>query len=295
MARKVHAGVVGGSGLGGLSAVDTTLTAAEDSNITVDPTGTGVFEVAGPQQISTANDLRFADVDSSNYVAFKSPNVVGSNVTWTLPDADATVANQSLVSDGAGTLSFVTTGAQITDDTTDSSPEYLIFGTATSGTLLNVSTSSSKLTYTPSSGEINCDAMLVDGTVRSLRTENTYTASHSVVLADRNKVVNMNNSAGATVTIEPDVTTDFPIGSFLHINRTGAGSVGLTAGAGVTLSRTGTLSPNEEIYLRKRAANNWIVVDSPTSLSATGGAVSSAAGYQIHSFTSTGAQSFDVG
>jgi len=295
MARKVHGGIVGGSGLGGLSATDTTLTAREDDNIRIDPTGTGVFEVDGNQVMLGTSEIRFADTDSSNYVAFKAAGTVGSNVTWTLPTADATTANQSLVSDGSGTLSFVTTGAQITDDTTDSSPEYLIFGTATSGTLLNVSTSSTKLTYTPSTGEINCDALLVDGTARFLVTENTYTASHGLALADRNKVVNMNNSASATVTVEADATTNFPIGSVLYVNRTGAGTVALQGAAGVTLSRSGTLSPNEEIYIRKRSANSWIVVDSPTSLSASGGTVSAGGGFTIHTYSSTGAATFVVG
>jgi hypothetical protein len=294
MARKQHGGVAP-TALAGLSAQDTTITASEDDNITIDPRGTGLFEIKGNQRINDAGELRFGDTDSSNYVAFKAAGTVSSNVTWTLPTADATTANQSLVSDGAGTLSFVTTGAQITDDTTDSSPEYLIFGTATSGTLLNVSTSSTKLTYTPSTGEINCDALLVDGTARFLVTENTYTASHGLALADRNKVVNMNNSASATVTVEADATTNFPIGSVLYVNRTGAGTVALQGAAGVTLSRSGTLSPNEEIYIRKRSANSWIVVDSPTSLSASGGTVSAGGGFTIHTYSSTGAATFVVG
>jgi hypothetical protein len=288
MARKVHGGIVGGSGLGGLSATDTTITAREDDNIRIDPTGTGLVELDGDTVLRDTSELRFGDSDSSNYVAFKSPGTVGSNVTWTLPSADATTANQSLVSNGSGTLSFVTTGAQITDDTTDSTPEYLIFGTATTGTLLNVSTSSSKLTYTPSTGEINCDAMLVDGVVRSLFTENTYTASHSVALADRSKVINMNNAASATLTVEPDVTTNFPIGSVVYINRTGTGNVTLANGSGVTLTRTGNFAQNEEIYIRKRAADSWIVVDTPTALEASGGSISASGGYNVHTFTNPG-------
>lgn len=292
MARKQHGGVAP-TALAGLSAQDTTITASEDENITIDPRGTGLFEIKGNQRINDAGDLRFADSDSSNYVAFKAAGTVSSNVTWTLPSADAVTANQSLVSNGSGTLSWVTTGAQITDDTSDSSPEYLLFGTATSGTLLNVSTSSSKLTYTPSTGEVNCDTMLVDGIVRYLITENTYTASHSFTLADRNKVVNMNNTSAATLTVEPDATTNFPVGSIIYVNRTNTGTVSLAAGAGVTLSKTGSFAQNEEIYIRKRAANTWMIVDAPKSLSGTGGAVSAAAGFAIHTYTG-GSSTFEV-
>lgn len=292
MARKQHGGVAP-TALAGLSAQDTTITASENDNITIDPRGTGLFEIKGNQRINDEGDLRFADADSSNYVAFKAPATVSSDITWTLPGADATAANQSLVSNGSGTLSWVTTGAQITDDTSDSSPEYLIFGTATSGTLLNVSTSSTKLTFTPSTGEVNCDALLVDGTVRSLRTENTYTASHSFALVDRDRVVNMNNTSAATLTVEPDATTDFPVGSVVYVNRTNTGTVSLAAGAGVTLSKTGSFAQQEEIYIRKRSANNWIVVDAPKSLSGTGGSISAAQGYAIHTYTS-GSSTFEV-
>jgi len=56
-------------------------------------------------QIGATGALRFADTDSSNYVAFKSPGTVSANVTWTLPSADGT-SNQVLTTDGSGTLSW---------------------------------------------------------------------------------------------------------------------------------------------------------------------------------------------
>ena len=56
-------------------------------------------------QIGATGALRFADTDSSNYVAFKSPGTVSTNVTWTLPSADGT-SNQVLTTNGSGTLSW---------------------------------------------------------------------------------------------------------------------------------------------------------------------------------------------
>jgi len=58
-------------------------------------------------QLGTQGALRFADADSSNYVAFKAPATVSSNVTWTLPSIDGSAA-QVLSTNGAGTLSWVT-------------------------------------------------------------------------------------------------------------------------------------------------------------------------------------------
>lgn len=126
----------------------------------------------------------------------------------------------------------------------------------------------------------------VSGTLTSLRTENVKTGSHTLALEDRDRVVAFTGAGAQTVTVPNDATVNFPVGSVVYIGRYGAGSVTLAAGAGVNVSKTGTFSTNEEIYIRKRAANTWIVVDSPKDLSASGGSVSAASGYTIHSFTS---------
>lgn len=57
--------------------------------------------------INGQGDLRFADSDSSNWVAFQAPATVSSNVTWTLPSADGT-NGQVLSTNGSGTLAFTT-------------------------------------------------------------------------------------------------------------------------------------------------------------------------------------------
>lgn len=78
------------------------------------------------------SDLRFADSDSSNWVAFQAPATVASNVTWTLPAADGT-ANQVLKTDGAGLLGWVsassgdvtTTGTQTLTNKTLTDPAII--------------------------------------------------------------------------------------------------------------------------------------------------------------------------
>ncbi|MBA3679546.1 hypothetical protein H0W80_05195, partial [Candidatus Saccharibacteria bacterium] len=64
------------------------------------------FTAAG--LVSTAaNTVQFNDSDNSNFVAFKSASVVASNVTWTLPSADAAGCFQS---NGSGTVSIAACG-----------------------------------------------------------------------------------------------------------------------------------------------------------------------------------------
>ena len=59
----------------------------------------------GDITLNAQSDVRFADSDSSNYVALQAPATVSSNVTFTLPAADGT-ANQVLKTDASGALGF---------------------------------------------------------------------------------------------------------------------------------------------------------------------------------------------
>ena len=56
------------------------------------------------------NNLRFADANSSHYIALKAPATISSNVNLTLPATDAPVSGYALVSDGSGTLSWGVAG-----------------------------------------------------------------------------------------------------------------------------------------------------------------------------------------
>jgi hypothetical protein len=77
--------------------------------------GTNIF--SSDVTLNAQKDLRFADSDSSNWVAFQSPATVASNVTWTLPATDGT-SNQALVTNGSGTLSWATASASPGGSTT---------------------------------------------------------------------------------------------------------------------------------------------------------------------------------
>ena len=68
--------------------------------------GTVLSLTSGNLQLNAQGDLRFADSDSSNYVAFQAPSTVSANVTWTLPGADGT-AGYVLSTDGSGTLNWI--------------------------------------------------------------------------------------------------------------------------------------------------------------------------------------------
>jgi len=64
----------------------------------------------GNVTLNAQGDLRFADFDSSNWVAFQAPATVAANITWTLPATDGT-NGQALSTNGSGTLSWTNVGS----------------------------------------------------------------------------------------------------------------------------------------------------------------------------------------
>jgi hypothetical protein len=300
MGRKHTAGTAGGSGVGGFNIDNTTLRAADDLDITIDPSGTGIFKVAGDAQIQDQGDLRFADADSSNWVAFQAPATVTSNVTWTLPATDGS-NTQLLSTNGSGTLNWATAGLSLTDNTSDAASHFVTLTTATSDTTItSVRRSSSKLTFQPSTGTLTVTQLTVAGLATSLAVENVQSSSYTCVLADAGKVVTMNNTSSATITIPPNSSVAFPIGTIISIARVNTGSVALTAGSGVTLTgntASGAMYASEELICRKRSTDTWLVIHgapAATGFQATGGTLTTPPGYRLHQFTSTGSYTLSV-
>ena len=79
------------------------------ANIDLNPNGSGVVNLVGNS--TRAATLRFNEDtdDGSNYIELKA-GAIGSNLSFTLPTADATSSGQALVSNGSGTLSFADAG-----------------------------------------------------------------------------------------------------------------------------------------------------------------------------------------
>lgn len=286
MGRRHTAGAVGNQGVGGVQVDNTTLTAADNLDITIDPSGTGIFKIAGDAQLQAQGDLRFADSDSSNYVAFQGAGTISSNVTWTLPSADGT-ANQAIVTNASGTLSFATVQSTITDTSVDATVSYPTFITATSGAQTSTGISTTKLTFTPSTGLLTATTATFAGTVRKLQTETIITTSYTLALTDQDRVVACNNPGAITVTIPLNSSVAFPIGSVVSIFRLpGSSTVTLAAAGGVTVNKTGTFASGEEIMVRKRGTDTWVVIDAPRQLVASSNTPSVVGQSNVHTYTS---------
>lgn len=87
----------------------------------VPDSGSGFVEVIsgslimhGSVQLRDQNELRFYDLDNSNYVAFQSAAALSGNTTYVLPEADGT-PGQVLTTDGAGILSWSSATSGLTN------------------------------------------------------------------------------------------------------------------------------------------------------------------------------------
>ncbi len=92
-------------------------------------------------------------------------------------------------------------------------------------------------------------------------THNNQTASYVLVIGDAGKVVEMEVAGANTLTVPPNGTVAFPVGTVIGFRQYGAGQVTLTPGVGVTIrSRIGlkTAGQYSEGTLTKRATNEWV-------------------------------------
>lgn len=159
-------------------------------NTTFMPKSGGAF--TGDVTLNAQSDLRFADSDSSNWVAFQAPTAITSNVTWTLPSADGT-NGQVLTTNGTGTLSW--SGASATNVTTTSdntnTTRYLVMSTsAQAGASLLVDDTTTPLSYNPSTGVITAVGLTlsgdltVNGTTTNINTTNLVVEDKNIIIGD---------------------------------------------------------------------------------------------------------------
>ena len=92
------------------------------------------------------------------------------------------------------------------------------------------------------------------------QTGTTYTT----VLADDGKLVTCDNASPIALTIPPNSSVAYGIGTQINIMQLGAGQVTITAGAGVTLRSAGTKLKTGAQYAvatcAKIASDTWVVV-----------------------------------
>jgi hypothetical protein len=177
--------------------------------------------------ISSAAELRFGDSDNSNYVAFKSPSVVASNGTYTLPDTVGT-AGQALViasaSGGAATLEWDAPSGGTTQNPggdTDGSVQYNVGGNFTGETAFK---------YNQSTNTLSVDNIIST----SVTSDNINLDGNTIISTNTNGNIDLNPNGTGFVRILDDAPLRL-------MDADNSNFVALSAPASVTSDYTITL------------------------------------------------------
>jgi hypothetical protein len=87
-------------------------------------------------------------------------------------------------------------------------------------------------------------------------------ASYTLVLSDKDKLIEMNSSSANNLTVPLNSAQAFPVGSQINILQTGTGQTTVAATSGVTINATPGLKLRarwSSATLIKRAENVWVL------------------------------------
>ena len=93
---------------------------------------------------------------------------------------------------------------------------------------------------------------------------NAQAGSYTLALADAEKLVEMGSGSAQTLTVPPNSSVAFPVGTKIDVIQTDAGETTIAAGSGVTINSEGSkLKINaqwEAVTLIQRATDTWVLV-----------------------------------
>jgi hypothetical protein len=113
--------------------------------------------------------------------------------------------------------------------------------------------------------EASIDAVEADvSNINELQQNEQTGTTYTLVLADGGKLVEMNNASANTLTVPPNSSVAFPVGSQILVLQTGAGQTTLAPDTGVTInSKDGNLKLSDQwcgVTLIKRATDVWVAI-----------------------------------
>lgn len=125
------------------------------------------------------------------------------------------------------------------------------------------------LIISKSDGSGGYDSKYITGAELANVTIVNKTASYTLVLADANKLIEVNNGSANTLGVPLNATDAFPIGTQILIAQQGAGQTTITPVSGVTLRSSGGKLKISAQYgvatLIKRATDEWYVAGDLTT------------------------------
>jgi hypothetical protein len=96
--------------------------------------------------------------------------------------------------------------------------------------------------------------------LRLLKETTTRTGAYTLALSDEFAVVSMNAGTAVNVTVPANSSVAFPIGTIVNVYNQSAQTVTVVAAGGVTVRNAGQVLQFQEVSLRKRGTDEWVMV-----------------------------------
>lgn len=94
--------------------------------------------------------------------------------------------------------------------------------------------------------------------------ESTQGGNLTLALSHKGRVIPVSAAGAVVVTVPPNSSVAFPLGSWVEVDRMGAGSVAIAAGSGVTIRTAAAALTLRAQYstamLRKIGTDEWLLV-----------------------------------
>jgi hypothetical protein len=232
--------------------ISTATQAALDAKATPANITTAIDNLIGgaPGALNTLNELAEAINDDASYAA---------SITTALGNKQDKVAN---VSDTEiGYLDGVTSAIQTQIDAKAPSADPTFTGTVSGVTKAHVGLGNVDNTSDANKPVSTATQTALDLKSNALVTIDPETASYTLVLANREQMVEMNVGSANTLTVPTNGSVAFPIGTRVHVVQTGSGQTTITPASGVTINGTPGLKTRAQwsaVTLVKRASDTWI-------------------------------------
>jgi hypothetical protein len=232
--------------------ISTATQAALDAKATPADITTAIDNLIGgaPGALNTLNELAEAIGDDASYAA---------TITTSLGNKQDKVAN---VSDTEiGYLDGVTSAIQTQLDAKAPTADPTFTGTVSGVTKTHVGLGNVDNTTDANKPVSTATQTALDAKVNSLVTIDAETASYTLILANRDQMVEMNVGSANTLTVPTNSSVAFPVGTRIHVVQTGSGQTTITPAGGVTVNGTPGLKTRAQwsaVTLVKRATDTWV-------------------------------------
>ena len=202
-----------------------------------------VYNASGvPTAVAETGDVT---IDSSGVTSISSGVIVNADINTSAAIAISKLASgssgQVILANATGVPTYVTPSGDVTWDSTGNVQ-------IAAGAIVNA--------------DISASAAIDQGKIADT-VLNQQVASYTLVLTDKNKMVEISNAGATTLTVPADNTVNMATGATLVILQTGAGQVTIAGASGVTVNGTPGLKLRTQwssATLIKRAANTWVAL-----------------------------------